>query len=219
MKLSINFEKIFKPLLIIAASVVAAGILMLLIFSGKTEPQYTLNNLSFSLFLKSFMTAVLVLLLTSVYFFIRFKKGGIMLGVYTALSAVVNSLVSFALCVITRAPLGGMTFAVIIISVLLTYMVAILFKNNLPDPKNTKKSKKPSQDNYNTTAQKTFESLALVLAVSVAVVVIAFIISLIYGASALALYALPTIVSGLFSVVFTIGVSCNLYSDRLNKTK
>jgi len=218
MKIKINFDKLLRPVLLFSAGLFAVGILMLLIFTGKTQPQYTLGNLRFSLFIKAFMTSVFAVLFTTGYCFIRFKKEGLWLGLFTALSAVINVISVFSFCVVFRAPLGEFTFALMLYSVFVTYMTALIFKTNIPKPDKTsekKKLKTPVSICFSDVADKTLGNMLLFL-IPVALVLLAvFVITLIFGAGELSLYVIPAILVSLFSVVQTLSVGCKYYTNKL----
>ncbi len=214
--MKINFSKLFKSTLIAAAAVTVIGVLLLVIFGGKTAATYTMQNLRISLFVKAFVASVLVLAATMLYFIIRFKKNGVFLGLYTAMSAVISAVVAFSVCVICRAPLGELTFALMLLAVMLSYITAVVFVNNF-SAKNTsrKKSAAVADDNYTTAADKTWAVLRYLVTVICIVLVAAFVIALIFAVKAVPFYALPAIFVTVFSVIQTIAVGCKFYSAKV----
>ena len=213
--MNLKFNKLFKPMLIISAAVTLLGVLFLVLFSGGTFASFTLQNLRFSLFVKVIVTAVLVFAATLLYFLIRFKKKGFFLALFGALSAVVSAVVAFALCVVCRAPLGEYTFALMLLSVVLSYAVCVLFANNLTAKKvSRKKAAEPSEDNYSVAAELTWKSLRYFLAVICVVLVAALAACVVFAVRVVPMYALPAIITALFSVVQTIAVGCKLYASK-----
>ncbi len=214
--MKLNFNKLFKPMLIISAAVTLLGVLFLLILGGGTFASFTLQNLRLSLFVKAIVTVVLTLAATLLYFFIRFKKKGLFLAIFAALSAGISAIISFALCLVFRAPLGEYTFALMLLAVVLSYVTSVLFVNNITAKKvSRKKTAEPAEDNYTKAADLTWRSLVYILAVICVVLVSAFVISLIFAVKVVPMYALPAIIVTLFSVVQTIAVGCKLYSSKV----
>lgn len=213
--MKINFKSLFKPSIIISAALTVIGIILLLIFGGKTNPEFTTRNFNLSLFIRAFVASVLVIALTLVYFVIRFKKKGLLLSLFSALSAVISGVTGFALCVICRAPLGGLTFAVMLLGVLLSYITSVLFANNLVFGKASRKQKgNTATDYYTVAAEKTWGSLVYVLAIICLVLVAAFVVSLVFAVKAVPFYALPAILTAVLSVIQTISVCGRLYTDK-----
>lgn len=214
MKNHINFDKLFKPMLLLCGGIALVGILFLLLFGGKTEAHFTLSNLRFSLFIKLFVTAFLAVLFTTGYFALRVKNKGLFFSLYTAASATVNAIISFFFCVIFRAPLGEITFAVMLISVFLTYLIAVIYVSNITS-NYAKKKKKTIDKNFEAIAENTFKTvlpLFFVIALSMCVV---FAVSLICSVGTLALYAIPVMASTAFTLVFTLSFGCKLYMDMI----
>ena len=217
MKNKINFDKLFKPLLLFSAGLALVGILFLLIFGGRTYPRYTWSNLRFSLFFKAFATSVFAVLFTSLYYFIRFKNNGVWLGLFSALSAVINVIATFSFCVIFRAPLGELTFALMLFSVFVTYMTALVFKSNIPKSikmSAKKKEKKFENAHYSEAANKALQNMFFFIVPVVLVLAAVFVVTLIFGAGELALYVFPAIFITLFSVVQTLGIGCKLFIKK-----
>lgn len=218
MKNKINFDKLLRPLLLISAGITLVAILFLLIFGGRTQSQYTWSNLRFSLFFKAFATSVFAVLFTSLYYFIRFKNSGLWLGIFSALSAAVNVIVTFSFCVIFRASLGEITFALMLFSVFLTYMTALIFKSNILKPAKVsakKKEKTPDSNHFSDAVNKTLHIMSFFIIPASLVLLAVFVITLIYGAGELALYVLPAILASLFSVIQTLGVCCKLFIKKI----
>lgn len=210
---NINFNKLLKPLLIINAAVFAVGVIMLAIFGGNTFAEYTLNNIRTSLIVKIFVFAALVVLFTTLYFFIRFKKKGLWLGLFAGAGAAISALVSFAFCVIFRAPLCEITLALVLFSAIITYITSLVFANKLNSvviKKNTDKS-----ELYSKLARDTFSALLLPVILLVLVAVIGFVVALIYSASLVYLYAFPVVLSVAVSVITAISFTCNLYFKKI----
>lgn len=214
--MKINFKNLFKPSIIISSAITVLGVLMLIIFGGKTSAEFTTQNLRFSLFARAFVASALTVLLTLIYFAIRFKKKGVFLSLFSALSALISGVVGFALCVICRAPLGGITFAVMLLGVFLSYITSVIFANNYTFGKASRKKKgSVATDNYTFAAEKTWISLVGVLALICIVLVVAFVLSLIFAVKAVPMYALPAIITSVFSVLQTIAVCGKLYTDKV----
>lgn len=215
MKKYLDFNRLFKPLLIACGVIAALGILFLIIFSGKAEAQYTLSNLRFSLILKMFVTAVFAFGLTTAYFSLRVRNKGLWFSLFTGLSAVINSLVSFFFCVICWAPLGELTFAVMIFAIFLSYLTAVLFVSNLTLVSAKKKKKSDSRSDFETLAKNAFTTVLPLLFAVTLILVVSFVICLVFSVGTLALYALPAIISGVFTVVFTLSFGCKLYFKKM----
>ncbi|MBE6738191.1 MAG: hypothetical protein E7566_06040 [Ruminococcaceae bacterium] len=209
----IDFKKLFLPALVYCGAVFVIGLFILLVFGGKTYPEYTISNLRFSYFIKAGFSVLFVFILTTLYFFIHFNKKGVWLGIFSIASATVNALVSFFLCVIFRANLNEITLALILISVLLTYMVTVVFASNISAPAKEKKKKKAPPVLTETICEKALRAMLLPIAFVAFVTIIAFVIALIFGASELALYALPMIVSAASSVILTLTFACKFYKS------
>lgn len=210
----IDFKKLFLPMILAAGAITLIGFLMLLIFGGKTFAEYTLNNLRISLFIKALVYFVLFVGLTMLYFLIRFKKKGFWLALYTAAATAINSVSAFFLCVIFRASLGEITFAVILLAVFYTYLTVLVFVSKTADT-NNKKTKGAPEFSFEEAAQKTVSTMLIPLIIIAALIVIAFVLALVYSAPMLALYALPMILTTVISVIQTITFTCNLYSKKI----
>ncbi len=210
MKKTINFKAIFKISIIVAAILFVVGVALHLIFGGQALAKF---NLGF--YLKALVAAVLVLGLTMIYFLIRFKKPGVKMALYSALGATVNALVALALTVICRANFGDITFALMLFAVVLTYITFVVFAYSYNvKPANRRKKDEPVVDAYSVAADKTFKTLLPMIIIILALAVATFIISAIFGAKILLLYVLPAIITVVFSVIFTIAVSCRLFADK-----
>lgn len=215
MKKTINFASLSKLLLIIAAAVVVAGALVLAIIGGRTYAPYTVSNLSFTLVIKAVVAAVLVCALVLVYFLIRFKKSGVKMALTASAGAAVNALVAFAFCIICRANLSDMAFAVVLFAVALSYITFVLFAYSFANKKPTrKKTAEPEVDMFSVAANNVWQIMLIMLALICVVIIGAFVVSLIFGAGVFALYALPVILTAVFSVLFTLSVTCKLYADK-----
>ncbi len=215
MKKTINFAALSKLVLIIAAAVVAAGALILAIFGGKTLAPYAFADLSISLVIKAVVAAVLVCALVLVYFFIRFKKDGVKMALISTAGAAVNALVAFALCVICRASLSDMTFAVVLLAVALSYITFVIFAYSFTKKVSRKKTAEVETDAFSTAANKVWQIMLVLLVLLCVVLVAAFVVSLIFSAGVFAFYALPAILTAVFSVVFTLAFTCKLYADKV----
>ncbi|MBQ8000583.1 MAG: hypothetical protein IJ298_05120 [Ruminococcus sp.] len=214
MKKSINFASLSKLMLIIAAAVVVAGIALLAILGGNTFAYCSFANLSFSLVAKVAVAAVLVCALVLVYFVIRFKKSGVMMAVVSTIGAAVNALVAFALCIICRANLSDMAFAVVLFAVALSYITFVLFAHSFTKKTSRKKAAEPEVDAFSVAADKVWQLMVIMLILICVVIVAAFVASLVFSAWVLALYALPAILTAVFSVLFTLSFTCKLYADK-----
>lgn len=215
MKKTINFPSLSKLLLIIAAAIVVAGGLLLLIFGGNTSAHFAFSNLSFSLVIKAFVAALLVCALVLVYFLVRFKKSGIKMALIATAGASVNALVAFALCIICRASLSDMAFAVVLLSVALSFITFIIFAYSFTKKTSRKKTAETEVDSFSVAANKVWQIMVIILVLICAVLAAAFVASLIYSAGVLALYALPAILTAVFSVLFTLSFTCKLYADKV----
>ncbi len=215
MKKTINFASLSKLMLILAAAIVVAGALLLVIIGGNTVAPFTFTNLSFSLVIKAVVAAVLVCALVLIYFLIRFKKEGVKMALIATAGASVNALVAFALCVICRASLSDMTFAVILLAVALSFITFILFAYSFTKKTSRKKTAETDVDAFSVAANKVWQIMLLMLVLTCVVLVAAFVASLIYSAGVLALYALPAILTAVFSVLFSLSFTCKLYADKV----
>ncbi len=214
MKKTINFASLTKLMLVIAAAVVAAGALVLAILGGKTFAHYTFANLSLGLVFRCVVAALLVFALVLIYFVIRFKKSGLKMALVSTAGAAINALVSFALCIVCRANLGDMTFAVALLAVILSYVTFILFAYSFVKKVSRKKTDDAEEDAYSIGANKVWKVMFLLLAMICIILLAAFVASLVYGAGVYALYAIPAILTTIFSVVFTLAFTCKLYADK-----
>ena len=210
---NINFAKLYKPLLIFCGAVTALGMLMLLIFGGKTFAEYTMSNIRTSLIVKIAVFAVLFMLLTTIYLFLRFKKKGFWLGIFTAVGAAANSVTAFSFCVIFRASLGDITLALMLFATLTTYITALVFANKSSSvviKKNTDK-----QELLQKLSKETLSVLLLPIILTITVIVVGFVIALIYSAPLFYLYALPVIFTLVLSVIFTISFTCKMFFNKI----
>lgn len=215
MKKTINFRGLQKISLIVAAALVVIGTVMHIIFGGHTFAAYSFANLGIGFYLKAVVAAVLVLALVLIYFLIRFKKAGVAMALFSTLGAVINALVAFALTVICRANLGDITFALMLFAVILSYITFVVFGYIFSAKKTVRKKKgEPEADNYNESANKTFATMLSVLVVIVLVLVATFVVAAVFGAKVLVLYALPAILTAVFSVFFTVAFTCRLFADK-----
>lgn len=214
MKKTINFNPLTKLMLIIAAVVIFAGILVLAIFGSNTVPAYGFSNLSLGLVFRALVAALLVLALVLGYFAIRFKKSCVKMALISTLGAAINVLVSFALCVLCRASIGDMTFAVALLAVALSYITFIFFAYSFTKKVSRKKNAEEDVDAYFTGANKVWQIMIFVLVIICTVLLGAFVASIIYGAGVFASYAIPAIFTAVFSVLFTLAFTCKLYSDK-----
>ena len=209
----INFNILFKPLMIISAAVALSGIIMLLIFGGNTFAEYTVNNLRTSLVVKIIVFSVLLVLFATAYLFLRFKKKGLWLGLFAGIGAAVNSVTAFCVCIVFRASLGDIALALAVFAALVTYLTALVFANKLSAvviKKNTNK-----EELYLDIARNTLATLIIPIILFVIVVLVGFVVSLIFSAYILSLYALPVIFTLVYSVIFTITFTCNLYFRKI----
>lgn len=214
MKKTVNFTSLTKLLLIIAAAVVLAGAVVLAVFGGNTIPNYGFSNLTLGLVFRCVTAAVLVLALVLIYFVIRFKKAGLKMALVSTAGACVNALVAFALCAISRASLGDMTFAVALLAVILSYITFILFAYSFQKKVSRKKTDGTQVDAYSAGVNKVWQIMRMVLVLICGILLGAFVASLVYGAGVYAFYAAPAILTAVFSVVFTLAFSCKLYADK-----
>lgn len=215
MKKTVNFASLTKLVLVIAAAVVLAGALVLAIFGGNTFVHYGFANLTFGLVSRFIVAAVLICALVLIYFVIRFKKDGIKMSLISTAGAAVNALVAFAFCVICRANLGDMTFVVSLLAVILSYITFILFAYSYAKKVSRKKTDEAEIDAFSVGANKVWSIMLLVLLLICVILLGAFVASLIYGAGVYALYAIPAILTAIFSVVSTLAFTCKLYADKV----
>ncbi|MGN0453038.1 MAG: hypothetical protein ACI4GZ_04465 [Ruminococcus sp.] len=212
---TIKFSKLSKLLWIFAAAVMIAGLALLLIFGGGTAPSFTLANLELAVFIKALVAAVFVFALVLVFFLIRNKKQGLKMAIFSTVGAIVSAVAAFFLCIICRAPLGNFTFAVMLLSVALAYITFILLADSLSQKTQRRGKAQAESDSFDAAANKVFRLMAFVLALIAIIVACGFVVSLIMGANILALYALPTILTAVFSVIFTLAFPAKLYCDKL----
>lgn len=207
-----NYSKI---LLLVSAVLTVLAVAVLLVFGGNTYASFTFANLSFNLFLKAFILTVLVFAVTTGYFFIRFKKNGLYLGIFTALSAVISGVVAFDLCVLCRAPLGDLTFAVMLLCVAVVYVTSVIFANNFKKASTKKKKQKDSASAFETAVVSTRKSFAIVFAVIIVTLVSAAILTFVFSGFTLALCAAPSIIATAYSIALTLEFGCRYYADKI----
>jgi len=216
----INFKKLFLPMVIINAISLIAGVLMLVCFGGKTYAEFTINNLRSSLVVKTFSSFFFLVALTTLYFFFRFKKQGVFFGIFAGISALINALSAFSFAVVFRANLGEILFTVVLACTLLTYITALVFAANIFSLLTSSKKKKKKEDNsaedtVNSVCQKTLNTVAPIVLSVVFAAVVGFICTLVFGAYALALYALPLILTVINTVLLTLVFMYNVYSKKI----
>lgn len=204
MKNKFNFSDLFKFSTVAAGVITLCGVLFLIFFGGHTEPTYNLHNLSFGFFLKAFLAALISVALIFLYFLIRYRKDALRMTLLSALGVIVSAVTAFSFCAICGAHLGNLTFAVMLTAVLLSFITFITFAHGID---------KKSDGN------PAFSYLSVVLLVSVVVLAVLFVVSMIFSATNLALYVLPTILTVVFSTVFTLSVPCVLYNKNISKKK
>ncbi len=207
-----NYSKI---LLLVSAALTVLAVAVMLIFGGNTYASFTFRNLTFNLFIKAFVLSVLVFAVTTGYFFLRFKKNALHLGIFTALSAVISGVVSFDLCVLCRAPLGDLTFAVMLLSVATVYVTSVIFANNISRKTSKKKKQKEAVSPFDSAVASTRKSLATVFAVIIVTLVAAAILSFVFSAFTLALCAAPAIIAIAYSIALTLEFGCRHYADKI----
>ncbi len=209
----IDFTKLFFPSLVFSGAVFVLGLLMLLIFGGKTYAEFTLNNLCWGYLVKTGFSLAFVFILTTLYFVVCYKKKGLWFGIFGVAAASVNAVVSFFLCVVFRANLGELTFAVILLSVLFTYITTLVFSFTVTEGLKEKKKKKTTLLLVEKMCLKSFRTMLLPLVLTIFAIIISFVLALIFGVSDLALYAFPVIFSIVSSVVTTLAYICRFYKS------
>ena len=204
-----------KLLLLVAAALSVISALVVTVFDANTFANFSFKNLTFNLFLKAFFLIVFIFVATTAYFYVRFKKNGIFLGMFTALSAAVSSIVAFDLCLLCRAPLGDITFAVMLLSIVAVYTVSVIFADNSVRVIVKKKKQKTESTQYETAVIKTRKALAVAFSVVVITIVAAAILSFVFSAYSLALYAAPAVVSVAYSVALALQFGCRSYTEKI----
>ncbi|MBQ1977994.1 MAG: hypothetical protein II225_04520 [Ruminococcus sp.] len=204
-----------RPLILVAALLTVLTLGVFIFFEGNTYASFTLENLTLNLFVKAFVCALLMVFATTVYLVIRYKKNGLYLGIYTGLSAVISTVVTFDLCVLCRAPLGDITFALLFLSLCVTYTACAVFAGNMVK----KASKKKKADNeispYQIAVANTRKAFSAIFAVFVVTIVAAAVISFIFGAFNLSLCAAPAILSAAYSFAFFLSFAARKYADKI----
>lgn len=204
-----------KLLLLLSAALTVVTVAVMLVFGGNTFASFTFRNLTFNLFLKAFVLALIVFAVTTAYFVIRFRNNGLYLGIYSAISAVISSVVAFDLCVLCRAPLGDITFAVILLCVVLVYLTSVLFANFIKKNNVRKKKSKDNASAFDNAVAYTRKALSVVLIVLIVTIVAAAILSFIFSAFTLTLCAAPSVVAASFSIALTLEFGCRHYMDKI----
>lgn len=208
-------KKYSKSLLLVSALLTVLTVAVFIFFEGNTYASFTLKNLTFNLFVKAIVCALLMASVTTLYFLARFKKKGFYLGLYTALSALISSVVAFDLCVLCRAPLGNLTFAVILFSVATTYVTAVTFAGNYAKKTSRKNKKEEDSTSYDNAVAKTRKAFGAVFVVVVLTLVTGAIISFVFSAFSLALCAAPAILSVAYSFALFLSFGGRLYADKI----
>lgn len=208
MKKSVNLKSFTLFSLIGAGVVILVGLVMFLIMGGNTVPMYTTANLSISMFIKAFVATTLVWALSLGYYACFYKKLALKYSLISLVSSVVSGFMSLAFIVICRAPLGNFAFAVMLFSVVLSYIAFTLFVRYLNDAKPTRKSKADDEETpENKAIRRTLKVMLYVLLFAVVGLAGSFAVSMIFGSTVLCIYVLPTILSAVATVVFTLSVS------------
>ena len=213
MKKLIKFSALTKFMAVASAVIAVVGIVMLLIFSGETTPEFTFVNLGWGLVLRTLVAAVLTVALTTAYLLICYGKKGFTMGLTSAFGAVISAVCAFAFCVICRAPLSDFTFPVMLLGVFVSYISSVIFFRSFGTDK--PKGKQFSVDvAFETAANKAFVPLLVMLLLITLVAVGAFAVALFLKSSALCLYVLPVILTAIFSVLVTLSFTCNIYAKK-----
>ena len=204
-----------KPLILVAALLTVLTMGVFIFFEGNTYASFTLDNLKLNLFVKAFVCAILLVVATTVYFAVRYKKNGLYLGLYTGLCAVISTVVSFDLCVLCRAPLGDITFAVLFLSLCVTYGACAVFAGNMVKKVSKKKKTDDEISLYENAVASTRKAFASVFLMLIVTIVAAAVISFIFGAYNLALCAAPAILSTAYSFALFLTLGGRKYADKI----
>lgn len=213
MKKLIKFSALTKFMAVAAAAVALAGAVLLLVFNGETEPEFTFVNLGWSFAIRSLVATILSVALVCVYFLICYQKTGLTMGLTSSMGAAVSALSAFMFSVICRAPLSDNTLSMMLLGVVLSYCTSAVFFRSFGKDRPRGK-KQDTTEVYETAANKAFVPMLIVSLVIALIAVAAFAVALIFKSSALCLYVLPVILTTVFSVVFTLSVACYLYTKK-----
>ncbi len=214
MKKTLNFSKLFKVMIIIPAVILVAGVALLAILGGNTDPAYTMLNLGLAVVLKTILSAVFAAGLVLLYFVIRFRKQGVLMGLCSGLGAAVSALVAFFLCIICRAPLGNTTFATALASVCISYATSVIFFSRFSVRRSRKKNTDNTDNNYSEASSSVFSTMLIMLVIVLAVIICGFAVAAVFSSTFLMLYALPVLLSAVVAVLFTLAVSCRIYANK-----
>lgn len=223
MKKAFNLSSFTKFSGIAAGVIVAVALVLFFIFApADSAHNPMLSVLPFAL--KALAFAVFAYAVKLLYFAICFKKAAVRMSLFSVTGSLVSAVVAFAFCIICRAPMGNMTFAVVLFSVLLSCVSSVLFFRNLPEKKKSKKSKNIKAEGatdiaevapFEKASSEAFSVMLIILMITALILLAAFAVALIFSAYSLCIYVLPAILSSVFSVVFTLSLPCYLYSKKL----
>lgn len=222
MKKALNLSSFTKFSGIAAGVIVAVALVLFFIFApADSAHNPMLSVLPFAL--KALAFAVFAYVVKLIYFAVCFKKAAVRMSLFSATGSLVSAVVAFAFCIICRAPMGNMTFAVVLFSIFLSVISSVLFFRNLPEKKKSKKQKNTDVSDASETELTPFEKasseafsvMLIILMITALILLAAFAVALIFSAYNLCIYVLPAILSSVFSVVFTLSLPCYLYSKKL----
>ncbi len=224
MKKAFNLSSFTKFSGIAAGVIVAVALVLFFVFA----PSDAAHNPTLSvlpLLLKTVVATVFAYGLSLLYLAICFKKAALRMSLCSLAGCAASAVVSFAFCVICRAPLSNMTFAVVIFSVLVSFVSSLLFFRNLPEKAKSKKIKKADTRTdtgvsaemtpFDKASSEAFSVMLVILMITALILLAAFVVALIYSAYSLCIFALPAILSSVFSVMFTLSLPCYLYSKKV----
>lgn len=222
MKKAFNLSSFTKFSGIAACVIVAAALVLFFIFApADSAHNPMLSVLPFAL--KALAFAVFAYGVKLLYFAICFKKAAVRMSLFSVAGSAVSAVVAFAFCIICRAPMGNMTFAVVLFSILLSVISSVLFFRNLPVKKKSKKQKNTDASDvpeaeftpFEIASSEAFSVMLIILMITALILLAAFAVALIFSAYSLCIYVLPAILSSVFSVVFTLSLPCYLYSKKV----
>ena len=222
MKKAFNLSSFTKFSGIAAGVIVAAALVLFFIFApADSAHNPMLSMLPFAL--KALAFAVFAYGVKLLYFAICFKKAAVRMSLFSVAGSAVSAVVAFAFCIICRAPMGNMTFAVVLFSILFSVISSVLFFRNLPVKKKSKKQKNTDASDvpeaeltpFEIASSEAFSVMLVILMITALILLAAFAVALIFSAYSLCIYVLPAILSSVFSVVFTLSLPCYLYSKKV----
>lgn len=215
MKKSFSLKGFYTFSIVGAAVVIAAAIILLLTIGGVTAPAFTLGNLSVAFLLKAVVAAVIIYGLTLIYYLISYKKLGLKISLFALIGGALSVAVAFSFCVICRAPLGHLSFAIMLSSLAFSYISSALFFRAFTQKKERKRKDAADEATpFEEASSKSFRIMLYCLLLVTLILVAGFVVSMIFSSTVLMSCVLPAILSLISAVVITLAFACRMYSDK-----